>query len=665
MNNVIVSQIDLPTLFNNNYFYIPDYQRGYSWENEHRQALLDDILSTQKHLTDSQYKHFMGTIVAVNKQDEKNYDIVDGQQRLTTIILLIHSFVTVFENILKPDEIDRLNNLYLYRNNKQVFQSGLQEEILADVLSRSLYSQQAKIKQDQNIIDAINQFIIFFNSKRFNSENGENILKPHEFLNILENKLGFIFFVPKTSKTAGRMFEVINNRGKNLSELDKIKNYFVYIAEDENYDKFLKKINNKWGTILRNIQEAGFETIQEENEFLRSAWIVFGSPIKKNSYKVYQSLKDKTHNKKIRSRYCSDFFDFLVFSSQSLSNLFQAKLDKNKPYSKLDSLYEKLSVNLNINKSSMLPLVLSVFAITDSKDNFHVELLELIEIFNFRYYILQIANRNDSNQADLLKWAHWLYTKKDENGNSFSEPDLKALLIAFLSTKTKDKQFIEKLATHPEEETDFYRNWNRGLLFLLSRYELDLRITKDKRKTYSLKEIIPKRQKIKTNNHSEREHIWSKEFNPANMNISVPKTNLTYLIEFNKKRLGNFTLLSRSENSVNYHLPILNKMEIYRNSDYMLNKKLVEIAEEYFSYVKHEENFSYKGVNFKGAQGQDVLNYSVFLDIWESKLINFALKEWAVPNLNSNNARNSQVEINSFKYKELKPCGEKIYKLID
>ena len=92
MNNTLSPQ----ELFNNRTFQIPDYQRGYAWEEQQVEEFLDDLelLTSARH-------HYAGTIVLnppsepKTKEDEEGtsyheVDIVDGQQRLTTIILLLN-----------------------------------------------------------------------------------------------------------------------------------------------------------------------------------------------------------------------------------------------------------------------------------------------------------------------------------------------------------------------------------------------------------------------------------------------------------------------------------------------------------------------------------------------------------------------------------------------
>ena len=75
----------------NRIFRIPDYQRGYSWEEQQRKDLLTDIEYLIK--SGYEYRHYTGTIVASSTGEEKNsfkdFDVVDGQQRMTSLVLLL------------------------------------------------------------------------------------------------------------------------------------------------------------------------------------------------------------------------------------------------------------------------------------------------------------------------------------------------------------------------------------------------------------------------------------------------------------------------------------------------------------------------------------------------------------------------------------------------
>ncbi len=89
-------------------FIIPDYQRGYSWEQDQRKDLLKDI----EYGMSGDYSHYTGTLVAVKKcsiRDNDRFEIVDGQQRLTTLIILLSCIAHAFKrmNTAVPEDLRR------------------------------------------------------------------------------------------------------------------------------------------------------------------------------------------------------------------------------------------------------------------------------------------------------------------------------------------------------------------------------------------------------------------------------------------------------------------------------------------------------------------------------------------------------------------------------
>ncbi|TDR16747.1 DUF262 domain-containing protein [Marinicella litoralis] len=625
--NVSVQQISLKDLFKSNFFSIPEYQRGYSWGKAQRTALWEDIVSLLDFRQEESYKHYMGTIVAVKGDEFCHYEIVDGQQRITSLLLLINTIIS--HKKFPAENHDSKLKTYINRNNEDVFRSGLQSKILANVFNGNLcfYDNKKLIQQDQNILDAVNEFddLVELYLNKFES----NLL---ELLSLIENQLGLIFFVPAVKSVAGRMFEVINNRGKSLSELDKIKNYFVYVAEIESNKTFINKIKDNWGEVLENMQFAGFVSTEEENEFLRYCWIVFGSSNKSKSYHIYKSLKSQSAKENDKIKYLSDFFDFIHLSSIKIKELFNAYPQKGSNNSDEVYEYEKLAIQLNITKASVMPLVLAVLTKqTDSQNT--LELIRLIEILNFRYYVTEIANRNDTGQGELYKWANWYFKGLDEKKNIFGEVELKKNVIKFMEDNAKDDLFVNKLILQQNENMDFY-HW-KGLLYFLSRYELSLR--DNKTQTHSLKDIMPKRLSGKSNDHSEREHIWSKKLEVN----KIPRSELEFLIGLNKNRLGNFTLLRRDHNSEAGKKPINEKLKTYHEST---------------RYMTRNVEKCYKNLNkkvFDKKKGKDVLIWTKLLDKLEENLVNFALKEWAFdPQVIRT------VDIRSFDYDRCRPHSE-------
>lgn len=90
-------------VFGTNIYQIPDYQRGYAWEETQIKDLLEDLENVENDKT-----HYTGTIVIVKNGEKRQagesfavYDVIDGQQRLSTIVILLHCLHEEFEEIDK------------------------------------------------------------------------------------------------------------------------------------------------------------------------------------------------------------------------------------------------------------------------------------------------------------------------------------------------------------------------------------------------------------------------------------------------------------------------------------------------------------------------------------------------------------------------------------
>ncbi len=76
----------ISTLLKNYQFQVPPYQRSYAWENEHVEALLNDV---NQAIQDEEHEYFLGSVVVTGPSPERRFEVVDGQQRLATTSLLI------------------------------------------------------------------------------------------------------------------------------------------------------------------------------------------------------------------------------------------------------------------------------------------------------------------------------------------------------------------------------------------------------------------------------------------------------------------------------------------------------------------------------------------------------------------------------------------------
>lgn len=210
-------------------FRIPDYQRAYSWETRQREELFGDI----KEAHTSQQDHFMATIVGlanskrtIGADEFQEVDLVDGQQRLTTIIILLKSIENILddsdtdEEKLKRDvkellvKHDRQALLLLQTNHNQSFYS-------AYIREGELPTTEISTKAEQNLIDAVNECIIFVNDWKNNG------LKLIDLLATIYNRLSMIYHEISDEATVYRVFEVLNSRGISVQWIDKLKSQLM------------------------------------------------------------------------------------------------------------------------------------------------------------------------------------------------------------------------------------------------------------------------------------------------------------------------------------------------------------------------------------------------------------------------------------------------------
>jgi len=250
---------NLNSLFSDRVFRIPKYQRYYSWGNKQRNDLFSDI--TQLKNKGGDHDHFMATVVCfqtneikeIGSREYRLYDVVDGQQRLTTLILLLKCIHNSLGQGEEKDELGKIivksdGNLILLQTNntnKHIFNTFIREG-----------APPAKDKivthADWNISQGIRECSKFVENWK------ETYGDPLSLLRIVRNKLGFVVFDTDDAKVVYSLFEVLNSRGLAVDWLDKCKSLLMSIAyekseTDESRDGYLEELNDLWGNIYKQI----------------------------------------------------------------------------------------------------------------------------------------------------------------------------------------------------------------------------------------------------------------------------------------------------------------------------------------------------------------------------------------------------------------------------
>lgn len=618
--------LTLPQIFNSNLFSIPDYQRGYSWEKKQIEEMLRDIehllSSNQNHL------HYTGTLVFSRPSSKSRYDIVDGQQRLTTLVILLAEIHKLLDK--KNSE---LKKLYLLRgaigSEQTVLHLNSDVRSLFDnfiIADKPLKGEKKNLQAHKRLVDA----------KKLIREWLKNKIKHKTSLNtiidVIEKKLGFIVFSPKGSAETGIMFEVINNRGKDLSELEKVKNYLIYCSVKLSATTLREDINYSWSSILTNLNNAKKTSLAEEGAFLRYCMVVYFQLSKQDSQFGYDQIKKEVNLEKDisseKQKYkliekIRNFIQFLKLASSWYDRLF----GRNHA-----NLNQSLIVVLDQIRgqeahASIMPSFLAFVTKEDPDQKRLTHLLKLLEVLNFRVYMSRgITNRNDSGQAYLYHDAAKFYHNKlmskilkeeyPEKIIKSEEDAIEIRLVQFIIEYAPDEKFITSLELEKTSNDDFYK-W-KGLRYFLMNYEQYLQPNK----TISIDKIIRSRKEGKSLDYLSVEHSWATE------NRAGDGQNNRFKDKFQKRRLGNFILLELRLNIQGYKYDLDEKLSYYFNGDerteLMQVHKLKELANE--AYANFERKRKRKGKDY-------YLDLHEFIfDKVEENYKAFAVERWSVKN---------------------------------
>ena len=267
----------LSDIIEGRYFRVPDYQRGYAWGARQLEEFWEDLQAVMK----SGGKHYTGAITVRSLPDSaemmsrKGFAVVDGQQRLTTIAILLAA--------LKHDDNPFL--LREYQGDHYLFSYGPQNvdvRFFCDILSGRDLTQPQNSHQ-RNLKKALE----YFQSKTIDLG-----ADAQTIVDVVMSRLSFDFRVIGTDYNDGVVFETMNNRGKPLTLLEKLKNRLMYLTDTlkpdgdvESHDLFedeksdlRNEIDASWGEIYRLLASNPVREPLDEDEFIAAHLSVYRAP---------------------------------------------------------------------------------------------------------------------------------------------------------------------------------------------------------------------------------------------------------------------------------------------------------------------------------------------------------------------------------------------------
>lgn len=250
--------LSLAKLLDRRLFRIPDYQRAYSWTSQQRKDLFEDLIKT--HAKGKDEGHFMAAVVCLRRETKElgtdefqMLDVVDGQQRITTLIILFKAICLALDPEHGPEKklLEEMSDLLVKPDSDELLLLQTNHDSshhFADFLrkGKSVAVTTAKTTADRQILSAIEDCQQFLRKWK---ENGNDLLSLGA---LLKNRLYFLLHEIEEEKAVYTVFEVLNSRGLSVSWLDRLKSILMGIAFElpkANNDALIKELHTKWRDI--------------------------------------------------------------------------------------------------------------------------------------------------------------------------------------------------------------------------------------------------------------------------------------------------------------------------------------------------------------------------------------------------------------------------------
>jgi len=562
--------LSLSEIFNEKFFRIPDFQRGFSWGEDQLEDFWEDLLNLK-----SDRIHYTGllTVEPISKntiinietwQDDlwlfersfKAYYLIDGQQRLTTAIILIFE---ILNSLSEDDDINFSNktswvNKYLYQTYKSSYKSyifGYEKDNPSDE-----YFKTKVLEQESSTADKVPEQTLYtanlkrakkFFRKRLNDKNRIDI---ELIFKKITTQFKFNFYEIDDELDIYVTFETMNNRGKPLSSLELLKNRLIYLStlleiDDVTRKRLRKDINETWKTIYAYLGK-NKNNAMDDDEFLRSHWIMYFKYNRKESNAYAKFLLNKHFTAKNAVEGYITFIEikrYIDSLSKSVKSWFYIFNPEFSSYS--DETKEWLQKLNRLGMSAFPPLFMA--AMTKSNEEEFLPLLKSSERFIFLIFRLSQRPSNTKNNH-FYRLANTYYFNK-ENTTLKSVIENIEWLTEGLSLDEDDETYIgwfdlEKFENYIKEQYikgDGFYSWN-GLRYFLYEYELYRQKKANGNQKISWLDFS-KRKKEDTIEHiypqTPKDRCWTQIFN------KYSKKQRKVLLN----NLGNLVLLAQSKNS--------------------------------------------------------------------------------------------------------------------
>ncbi|GAA9680441.1 DUF262 domain-containing protein [Helicobacter pylori] len=543
--------LDLDGVIEKGVFEIPSYQRGYAWQERQLKDFWNDLEHVSKLGNQFHYMHSLTLRELENEFENSAFEIIDGQQRLATSLILLGLLAKTTQNKDPKYSLINLEPIlsYKYYGLSEAFRAITEEEKDLEAFKTSFYA--------KNLIEAY----AFFQEK-ISDTPIETLEKMFDAL--IKKMLFSVVGLNDNRIDPFSSFETINNRGKDLSTLELLKNRLHFVAhkicDGKKLEKLQQEINDTYTLIYHDLRQ--FEDAHLEGFLKHFVAYYYGEKgdFKKRLLEMeFNAHKRYTDNTNFNEEYekIDDLLFYLSYSSKVwyfLHTLDDEEL-RIEITPKMRNLLDKMRRLNALSDNAFLPLLLSLLTIQRAGKSTNEQpyttkelegLLEYLERFGFLIYGVAGKNTAKNEWIELAFEAFRAFRYGEEN---IVIENLPTLEKSFFNRQGNSALELLEESIHSLKNTEKWYKWGKALNYLLYEYELhhnpETTLNFDS-SLESIEHILPQNP---DQGYSAKEKSWAK--NPHIVHA-----------------LGNLLLIPKNANSSLSNKPFEEKRKQYFKGSY-------------------------------------------------------------------------------------------------
>ncbi|WRE76919.1 DUF262 domain-containing HNH endonuclease family protein [Helicobacter pylori] len=542
-------------------FEIPSYQRGYAWQERQLKDFWNDLEHVSKLGDKFHYMHSLTLRELENEFESSAFEIIDGQQRLATSLILLGLLAKITQNKDPKYSLINLESIlsYKYYGLNEAFRAIMEEEKDLERFQTSFYA--------KNLIDAY----AFFKEKISDTPVG-TLEKMFDAL--IKKMLFSVVELNDNRIDPFSSFETINNRGKDLSTLELLKNRLHFVAhkicDGKKLETLQNEINDTYTRIYYDLRDFKDDHLEGFLKHFVAYYYGEKGDFKKRLLEMeFNAHKRYTDNTNFDDEYerIDDLLFYLSYSSKVwhfLHTLDEKSItlifNDNKKIEieitpKTHTLLDKMRRLNALSDNAFLPLLLSLLTIqlvgrSANEQPYTTQelegLLEYLERFGFLIYGVAGKNTAKNEWIELAFEAFRAFRYGEENTAIENLPTLEK---SFFNRQGNSALELLEESILSKKNAEKWYQWGKALNYLLYEYELyhnpETTLNFDS-SIESIEHILPQNP---DQGYSAKEKNWAK--NPHVVHA-----------------LGNLLLIPKNANSSLSNKPFYEKRKAYLKGSY-------------------------------------------------------------------------------------------------